>query len=333
MKKRSRDATALALLAATLLSACRSSDATGPGLPLEWTTVASGSSDRLYSVWGSSRTDVWAVGHNGTILHYDGRSWSRVPSGTTSTLRSVWGAAPNDIWVVGHADWAVGPMTPTILHYDGRGWQHVAAPADVASFAYLEDVWGSSSSKVWAVGGYEGTILHFDGTEWSLALNDNAFETWAIGGSSATNVWVVGHGTTLRFDGARWVSNAGGAGMAPSLFGVWGGSDSDVWAVGTSAVLHFDGTRWERVTSTVSDTPITYSGIWGSSANDIWLSARTGSSGPGIGAIFHRNSAGWSRISLGTTDPPNLFDIWGSSATDVWAVGDDGTILHGARRR
>ena len=32
----------------------------------------------LHSVWGSSPSDVFAVGDNGTILHYDGTSWNRL---------------------------------------------------------------------------------------------------------------------------------------------------------------------------------------------------------------------------------------------------------------
>jgi hypothetical protein len=35
----------------------------------------------LFGVWGSSSTDVYAVGMAGTILHYDGTSWSLMDSG------------------------------------------------------------------------------------------------------------------------------------------------------------------------------------------------------------------------------------------------------------
>jgi hypothetical protein len=34
--------------------------------------MSSGTTERLYGVWGSSGSDVFAVGHNGTILHYGG---------------------------------------------------------------------------------------------------------------------------------------------------------------------------------------------------------------------------------------------------------------------
>jgi photosystem II stability/assembly factor-like uncharacterized protein len=46
---------------------------------------------------------VWAVGSNGTLLHWDGAgsAWSVVPSGTTRHLYSVWGSGPRDVWAVG----------------------------------------------------------------------------------------------------------------------------------------------------------------------------------------------------------------------------------------
>jgi hypothetical protein len=35
----------------------------------------------LHGVWGSSGSDVFAVGWDGTIVHYDGSSWSSMTSG------------------------------------------------------------------------------------------------------------------------------------------------------------------------------------------------------------------------------------------------------------
>src|SRR5688572_12824838 len=40
----------------------------------------------LQALWARSRSDVWAVGDHGTILHYDGKAWSKMQSNTTNTL-------------------------------------------------------------------------------------------------------------------------------------------------------------------------------------------------------------------------------------------------------
>ncbi len=53
-----------------------------------WTSMSSGVTDTLYGVWGSSGTDVFTVGSNGTILRYNGTGWSFMGSGTTNYLGS-----------------------------------------------------------------------------------------------------------------------------------------------------------------------------------------------------------------------------------------------------
>jgi hypothetical protein len=47
-----------------------------------WSAMDSGTTEDLYGVWGSSASDVFAVGWNGTILHYDGSTWTS--TGTNS---------------------------------------------------------------------------------------------------------------------------------------------------------------------------------------------------------------------------------------------------------
>ena len=112
----------------------------------------------LESVWGSSATDVFAVGDIGTILHYDGDTWSGQASGSTNWLYGVWGSSATDVFAVG--------VDGTILHYDGDTWSVQASGTGVG----LLGVWGSSATDVFAVGGNraigEGTILHYDGDTW-----------------------------------------------------------------------------------------------------------------------------------------------------------------------
>ena len=79
-----------------------------PALPLllrraggGWTqSNASVESGQVYGVWARGADDVWAVGSNGLIRHFDGRSWTQVASGTDETLVGIHGAG-RTIWVVG----------------------------------------------------------------------------------------------------------------------------------------------------------------------------------------------------------------------------------------
>jgi hypothetical protein len=51
----------------------------------------------------------------------------------------------------------------------------------------FSDVYGSSRSDVYAVGG--GTILHYDGSSWSQVSEEGGYKVFAL---SASDVYVVG---------------------------------------------------------------------------------------------------------------------------------------------
>lgn len=55
----------------------------------------------LRGVWGSSGTNVLAVGESGTILRYNGSAWSPMTSGTTNPLYGFWGSSENNVFAVG----------------------------------------------------------------------------------------------------------------------------------------------------------------------------------------------------------------------------------------
>ena len=86
-----------------------------------WWPMDTGTTNLLNGVWGSSATDVFAVGDNGAIMHYDGTTWSTMSSGTTNDLNAVWGNSATDVFAVGD--------NGTIVHYDGTTWpsqHHIA---------------------------------------------------------------------------------------------------------------------------------------------------------------------------------------------------------------
>jgi len=87
----------------------------------EWQAMTSGTTEYLLGVWGTSASDVFAVGDGGTILHYNGSAWSPMSSGTTDDLWEIWSTSASDIFVVGGNSDSL-PYTYTILHYNGNEW-------------------------------------------------------------------------------------------------------------------------------------------------------------------------------------------------------------------
>ena len=66
----------------------------------------------FFAVWGSSSEDVYAVGMNGNMIHFDGLAWRKQPTGLVfSTFFDVWGSGPYDVYVAGEM--------VLLLHYDG----------------------------------------------------------------------------------------------------------------------------------------------------------------------------------------------------------------------
>ncbi|MEA3435396.1 MAG: hypothetical protein U9R43_02950 [Thermodesulfobacteriota bacterium] len=225
----------------------------------------------LKNLWGSSGTDVFAVGSDGTVLHYDGNNWSSMTSGTTEHLNGVWGSSGTDVFAVG--------LNGTVLHYDGNNWSSMTS----GTLEHLYDVWGSSGTDVFAVG-YNGTVLHYDGINWSSMTSGTIEHLNGVWGSSETDVLAVGYsGTVLHYDGINW--SAMTSGTMGYLGGVWGSSGTDVFAVGLNGtIIRYNGITWSDMGQ---DSKEQYLGMWGSSGSDVFVSG-------GFGSILHYNGSTWS---------------------------------------
>jgi hypothetical protein len=278
----------------------------------------SGTGSNLNGVWGSSGSDVFAVGADGTIVHYDGATWTPMSSGTSAELFSVWGSNSDNIFAVGYDDFSPLSFDDTIVHYDGATW----TPIPIRWGAKLHGVWGSSSSDVYAVSS-GGIILHYDGTTWTPIPSGTSVSLGAVWGSSSSDIFAVGYdlsaeggpGTVLHYDGATWTRMLGGISVA--LGDVWGSSGSDVFAVGGGGIiLHYNGTTWTYLPSGTSGY---LAGVWGSSGSDVFAVGE-------YGTILHYDGATWAPMPSGTY--ASLYGVWGSSSSDVFAVGGYGTILH-----
>jgi len=213
----------------------------------------SGTTTVLLDIWGTSSSDIFAVGVGGLRLHYDGSAWSIMGDGG-STLYAVWGSSPSDVFAAGESG--------TVLHYDGTNWTTV----DSGTVARINDLWGTSSANVFGVG-TGGTALHYDGFAWSPMSGGTAANLLAIWGSSSLDVHIVGaEGTALHYDGVSWA--ALNSGTAEDPWGVWGSSASDVFAVGTSGtLLNYDGSAWTSMSSASNGHLLD---IWGSSDTSIF---------------------------------------------------------------
>ncbi|MDD5306370.1 MAG: hypothetical protein PHU25_03535 [Deltaproteobacteria bacterium] len=289
-------------------------------------TVPNG--DYLDAIFAVASGDVFAVGTNGKILHYDGLDWTWMESPTKEFLSGLWGNSHDNVFAVGRGG--------TLIRFDGDGWQFMSSPTGVD----LVDVWGVADGEVFAVG-KEGTIVRFDGEQWTPMGSGTVSNLSGVWGSSSSDVYAVGEptddGVVLHYDGSSWsyledVPPNPDPSPSPRYFpqhAVWGASPGDVYIAGDNelnpfedcwgvSIAHFDGLAWKEVfkNTCVSEGP--FLSLWGSSAENVY----TVSSAP---ELYHFDGTQWTELDpLSPVGEAFVQDIHGCSATEFYAAGGYG---------
>ncbi len=240
----------------------------------------------LEDVWGTSPTDVFAVGGGGDIWHYDGSEWDIMIS-SKNELNAVWGTPAIGIFAVGGCG--------AVLRYNGSRW----VETDTGYCRNLNDIWGAFSDDVFAVGD-GGTILHYDGNDWIAMGGGGSYDLKAVWGSSNTDVFAMGEHIALHYDGEHWspMPEREQNYEVNLYYGIWGTSGTDVFAVGSAisyglgAIWNYNGNEWRY---TDYDHPrqtanFFLKDIWGSSSSDIFA-VGTGR------VILHYDGDEWSDMS------------------------------------
>ena len=301
-----------------------------------WQAMDSGTTEHLMDVWGTASDNIFAVGGNGTILHYDGTEWTLMNSPTTELLQSIWGANADDIWIVGFYDEII------LRSQNGSEWKK---EPNLPSDLIFHDVWGSGPNDVYAVGEYGessdgGVILHFDGNSWTnehgpiFGPISGPVQFNGVWGRGPNEVFVVGHngvsngveGVCYRYDGNDWSWEWSGSGwpQTRSLLGVWVTAD-ELFIGGESfggpsdwhaQALHYNGSAWETEIFPDFDA---LNCVWGTARDNVYMAGYDGK-------ILHYNGSNCSDMDSGTTEW--LGGIWGDGLGNVFAVGGNGTILH-----
>lgn len=154
---------------------------------VSWSSEYSGDNlGTLHGVWGSSESDVFAVGAGGAILHNDGSGWSAMSSGIIKTLYGVCGSGPDNVYAVGDSG--------TILRYNGTNWSAMTSPITVT----LLGIWGNSSGEVYAVG-EDGTMLLYQGSQWQsleTGVSEHLNDAWA---AQSKEIYAVGSGGSIIY--------------------------------------------------------------------------------------------------------------------------------------
>jgi len=198
-----------------------------------WTDAgAVGAAPRLFDVWASSASNVYAVGWGGEILRYDGSQWRIAEPGSgTAYLLSVSGSPYNAI-AVGRTNGARG----LICYFNGISWLTTIDP----SVEELRGVWVENMNSAFAVGS-KGAIRHYSNGAWSTMSSPTTAELFCVNGTNGNDVYAGGwNGTLLHYDGTSWRE------LLPStnrnIYAISSQSATDLYLAGErGSIWHLDG--------------------------------------------------------------------------------------------
>jgi hypothetical protein len=231
--------------------------------------------ERVHALWAASANDVWAVGQDGLVMHWDGARWSKWSERLTGDLHAVWGGSRDDVWVNGCAD--------HFHHWNGVAWSPADNPVPASYAGVCPALWGTSANDVSAIG--QDLFLRWNGAAWknepnplkgdqALAPNGHVAALWSA--TAGGDLWAVGSEDgwplALRRHANHWTKLPTPR-TAGELSGLWGDRDDDVWAVGSNGlILHWDGTRWSKEESGVVEQLTSIHGAGGT----VWIAGERG---------------------------------------------------------
>jgi hypothetical protein len=157
----------------------------------------------INKIWGTDSHDLYVVGNNGSIAHYQNGQWSKIESGTTTNIKDIWGK--------------VNPVTQNKIIYCAvsnvvtSGEYKILSIKEnntVDSISWntgrrVESIWFEDNLKMFTAGG--GVFINNGDNNWIEQTELPLIHTNRIRGLSKNDVFVGGDfGLLAHFNGVNW---------------------------------------------------------------------------------------------------------------------------------
>jgi len=153
----------------------------------------------INKLWGSSSNDLYAVGNNGNIAHYNGSSWTKIVSGTTTDINDAWGVFENGTSTVYCPVSSVfnPPQDKKILKITSDKVDSISWNRDIG----LNSAWTNNENFLYVCG--EGVYVNKFGNWNEIVLQPVG--TNSIRGNSINDIFIDGdYGFITHFNGKSW---------------------------------------------------------------------------------------------------------------------------------
>jgi hypothetical protein len=302
-------------LVVLVLSSCNSNPLEVPVVPRTrdyvWTVDTLLGYAYMNKLWGSSPTDVWAIGQPGiwskSIWHFNGSNWSTDNVVRAFVPSSIFGFAPNNIWI--------GGSSGKIWNNHSGYWKEAAIlTKDGNEYVVFDNMWGESPNDLYAFGAYpddkllanNSVIAHYSGSNWAMLNTDGLqgiverfyrnkpdgkyyIQTYKIGGGQYPDSTLIYEYTPAslivkkynRIYGSIWTQ----------------GQQADISLINGEVYFVLGNEIAKRINDQFQtylrvDNPNFYQRIWGRNSKDIFLLMTDGLAhydGTDIEYLFHFN--------------------------------------------
>jgi hypothetical protein len=261
----------------------------------EWERPLPLGGSRVFAIWGTSPTDVWYGGEEGTLLHFDGTDWVRHDVGQAVVVQFS-GISSSDLWFVGSL---VPYQSPNAaFHWDGENWTRTDIPGVGGMSCVLE----LAPDDVFA-GGNSG-LYRWNGSTWSAVPGWYGYVT-SIWGTSPDDLWVNG----IHWDGSVWERRG-------FVSVVTGTAPDDAWGHAGSGIYHWDGQSW---TLSLPAEQIEWVSIKAFARDDVWAFQKNRS-------VHHFDGNGWTEVTPPDGAYPDWFAMWMESPSYAVSASPQGAI-------
>ena len=214
----------------------------GGAIPYHWDgnrwisyTVAGTFGGNINKIFGTSSSDLYIVGTNGSISHFDGSKWSWVPSGTTLDIQDIWGAENPRT-----GEWEI--LATAGNHYISNERKilsiketTVTSVPDSGIHWALSSVWFMPGRQYWVAGSGMWEKDHsLNSSVWKGGPNQiTNFTTNRIRGLNTNDLFICGdYGDLRHFNGMSWRNYGEIVGLQNGLYRSVAMTESSIFVVG-----------------------------------------------------------------------------------------------------
>jgi len=186
-----------------------------------WPLLPNGDNWQVNKMWGSSSNDLYAVGNNGNIAHYNGQSWIKIESGTDTDFKDIYGTTDGkELWACG---WT---------NRNGR-----VAIIKIKESGEVESVWDSQTNRTFSYY-YHGQLLN---TLWANGNGEFIFATGIVTRHSLLN------NRLLRFDWVPYLNGWKVLDLGNYSYRIRGSNKNNIAIAGDEAMIwHYNGRTWHK---------------------------------------------------------------------------------------